>query len=131
MAFFAPIPWEADAFYSQQVLIDKNITLDFYPVGTGPYRLVENNPHKQIVLVKNPNFHGEWYPSEGEPGDLKAGYLKAAEKPMPFINKIVFTLEKEIIRDGINFCRVTMINRELVPKVSIKRLRWIEKESRI
>ncbi|ABS77960.1 peptide ABC transporter substrate-binding protein [Coxiella burnetii] len=97
MTFFAPIPWEADAFYSQQVLIDKNITLDFYPVGTGPYRLVENNPHKQIVLVKNPNFHGEWYPSEGEPGDLKAGYLKAAEKPMPFINKIVFTLEKESI----------------------------------
>ena len=52
MTFFTPIPWEANAFYSHQVLIDKNITLDFYPVGRSPYRLVENNPHKQIVLLK-------------------------------------------------------------------------------
>ncbi|WP_267257185.1 hypothetical protein [Coxiella endosymbiont of Ornithodoros maritimus] len=64
MTFFAPILWKAKAFYSQQVLMDKNISLDFYPLRTGPYRLVENNAHKQIVLLKNPNFHGEWYPFE-------------------------------------------------------------------
>jgi len=34
MPFFAPIPWQADAFYSQYVLRDKNITLDWYPTGT-------------------------------------------------------------------------------------------------
>ncbi|MBS0483788.1 MAG: peptide ABC transporter substrate-binding protein, partial [Proteobacteria bacterium] len=41
MPFFAPIPWEADRFYSQRRLIQKNITLDWYPVGTGPYMLTE------------------------------------------------------------------------------------------
>src|SRR5690606_4689159 len=41
MPFFAPIPWEADRFFSQPGLADKNITLDWYPVGTGPYMLTE------------------------------------------------------------------------------------------
>src|SRR3990167_9792520 len=50
MTFFSPMPWEADAFYSQPGLIEKNITLNTYPVGTGPYLLEENNPNKQIVL---------------------------------------------------------------------------------
>ena len=44
MPFFAPIPWEADAFYSQPGLIERNVTLNWYPVGTGAYRMTENNP---------------------------------------------------------------------------------------
>lgn len=95
MPFFAPIPWEAEQFYSQQGLIDKNITIDWYPVGTGPFYMTENDPNRRMVLSKNPHFHGEFYPSEGEPGDLEAGLLDDAGKPLPLIDEIVFTLEKE------------------------------------
>lgn len=95
MPFFAPIPWEADVFYQQTLLIDKNITLDWYPVGTGAYYMTENDPNRRMVMLKNPNYHGEIYPSEGSPGDAAAGLLDDAGLPMPFIDKIIYTLEKE------------------------------------
>ncbi len=95
MPFFAPIPWEADVFYQQTLLIDKNITLDWYPVGTGAYYMIENDPNRRMVMLKNPNYHGEIYPSEGSPGDAAAGLLDDAGLPMPFIDKIIYTLEKE------------------------------------
>ncbi|MGY6277782.1 ABC transporter substrate-binding protein [Methylomonas sp. MgM2] len=97
MPFFAPMPWEADAFYDQPELKNKNITLDWYPIGTGPYWLEENNPNRRMVLTKNPNFHPEFYPSEGDTGDRKAGWLDDAGKRLPFVDKVVFTLEKETI----------------------------------
>ncbi len=97
MPFFAPIPPEADRFYSQPGMEKKNITLDWYPVGTGPYMLTENNPNLQMVMERNPNFHGETYPEEGEPEDKEAGFLEDAGKPLPFIDKIVHSLEKEDI----------------------------------
>jgi peptide/nickel transport system substrate-binding protein len=97
MPFFAPMPWEADLFYQQKGLKKKNISLDWYPVGTGPYYLTENNPNRRMVLTKNPNFHGELYPTEGEAGDQTSGLLEDAGKEMPFINKVVFSLEKESI----------------------------------
>lgn len=95
MPFFAPIPWEADVFYQQTLLIDKNITLDWYPVGTGAYYMTENDPNRRMVMLKNPNYHGEIYPSEGTSGDAAAGLLDDAGLPMPFIDKIIYTLEKE------------------------------------
>ena len=97
MPFFAPMPWEADLFYAQKGMKEHNITLDWYPVGTGPYMLQENNPERRMVMVKNPNFHGEKYPSIGEKGDLEKGLLADAGKSLPFIDKIVFSLEKEDI----------------------------------
>jgi oligopeptide transport system substrate-binding protein len=97
MPFFAPVPPEAEHFYSQPGMSAKNITLDWYPVGTGPYMLVENNPNQRMVLARNPNFHGEAYPGEGDPGDAEQGLLADAGKPMPFIDKAVYSLEKEDI----------------------------------
>ena len=97
MPFFAPIPPEVDRFYSQPGMEKKNITLDWYPVGTGPYMLTENNPNLQMVMERNPNFHGETYPEEGEPEDKAAGFLDDAGKPLPFIDKVVHSLEKEDI----------------------------------
>ena len=75
MPFFAPMPWEADKFHSQPGMAEKNLTLDWYPIGTGPYMLTENNPNARMVLERNPNFHGETYPCEGEAGDRAAGLL--------------------------------------------------------
>ncbi len=97
MPFFAPTPWEAEQFYQQQVLIDKNIGFDSAPVGSGPYYITKYNRNHQIVLAKNPHFHGERYPSEGAPGDKAKGLLKHAGQSLPFIDTVVFSLEKESI----------------------------------
>ena len=97
MPFFAPIPREADRFYSQPGMAEKNLTLDWYPVGTGPYMLTENNPNRRMVLTRNPNYRGETYPCEGEPEDAAAGLLEDCGKPLPQIDQAVFTREKESI----------------------------------
>ncbi len=98
MPFFAPIPWEADRFYSQRGMNEgRNLTLDWYPVGTGAYMLAENDPNARMVLQENPNFRGEPYPSEGEPGDAAARLLADAGKRAPFAERIVFTREKESV----------------------------------
>lgn len=97
MPFFAPVPWEAERFYAQPGLAEKNLNLDWYPVGTGPYMLSENDPNRVMVLIRNPNYHGEKYPVDGEPGDAVAGLLKDAGKPLPFIDQVVFSRDKESI----------------------------------
>ena len=97
MPFFAPVPPEADYFYGQPGMAQKNITLDWYPIGTGPYMLTVNNPNRQMVLERNPNYRGETYPAEGETGDAAAGLLADAGRPLPFIDRVVFSLEKEQI----------------------------------
>jgi ABC-type transport system substrate-binding protein len=59
--------------------------------------LSENDPNARMVLARNPNFRGEPYPSEGEPGDAARGLLADAGKTMPFLDKAVYTREKEAI----------------------------------
>ena len=97
MPFFSPMPWEVDRFFAQKGMAEKNFTLDWWPVGTGPYMLRENDPNSRMVMERNPNFRGEPYPSEGEPGDDRRGMLADAGKTMPFIDKAVYTREKEAI----------------------------------
>ncbi len=97
MVFFAPMPWEADRFHAQPGMAERNLTLDWYPIGTGPYMLVENNPNARMVLARNPNYRGERYPDEGEAGDRAAGLLEDAGKTLPFIDRVVFVREKESI----------------------------------
>jgi oligopeptide transport system substrate-binding protein len=50
-----------------------------------------------MVLSRNPNFHGQTYPCEGEAGDREAGLLGDCGKALPFIDQAVFTREKESI----------------------------------
>lgn len=97
MPFFAPMPWEAEVFYQQKGLKDKNITLDWHPIGTGAYFLAENNPNRQMILAKNPLYHQDIYPLEGEAKDKEQGLLADAGKQLPLIDKVVYTLEKETI----------------------------------
>ncbi|MDX2346427.1 MAG: ABC transporter substrate-binding protein [Legionella sp.] len=103
MPFFAPIPWEVDRFYSQAAMRDSNLGFDWYPVGTGPFMLVENNPSSRMVLVKNPNYRDVYYPNIGSAEDKSKGYLKNAGKKIPLIDKAVYTLEKEAIPRWIKF----------------------------
>lgn len=97
MSFFAPMPWEADRFYSQPGLAERNINLNWYPIGSGPFMLSENNPNLRMVLTRNPNFHAESYPSQGDPGDREAGMLDDAGAALPLIDRAVYSLEKEVI----------------------------------
>jgi len=97
MTFFAPIPWEAERFYAQPGMDEKNLKLNFWPVGTGPYMLTEFIENRRHVLERNPNFRGEPYPCEGEPGDAEKGYLADCGKTIPFVDKVVFDIEKESV----------------------------------
>lgn len=103
MSFFAPVPWEADVFYGRPGMKERNITLDWYPVGTGPYMLTDNNPNRRMVLERNPNYRGETYPDHGEPGDAARGLLARAGQRMPFIDIAYYSLEKEPIPEWTKF----------------------------
>jgi ABC-type transport system substrate-binding protein len=101
MNFFAPIPWEADLFYQQEGLRARNISLDTSPVGTGAYYLAENNPNLRMRLKRNPHYHEERYPSlspeEANASMVPARLLQDSGKRLPFIDEVVYTLEKESI----------------------------------
>ena len=97
MPFFAPMPVEAERFYAQPGMQQNNLTLDWWPVGSGPYYLSSNKPNQRMVLTRNPNFSGETYPAEGEAGDKETGFLADAGKKLPLIDEVVFSLEKETI----------------------------------
>lgn len=95
LPFLAPLPWEADAFYAQPGMNEAGLSLNQWPVGSGPYMMKEFIRDRRHVLVRNPNFHGEAYPCEGAPGDREAGLLDDCGKPMPFIDTLYVTIEKE------------------------------------
>ncbi len=95
MTFMAPVPWEADAFYAQPGLAERGITLDQWPVGTGPYMLTEFDKDQRIVMQRNPNYRGEPFPCDGMPEDQKAGMLADCGKKTPFVDKIVSVVERE------------------------------------
>ncbi|HUW77070.1 MAG TPA: ABC transporter substrate-binding protein, partial [Gallionella sp.] len=56
MPFFAPMPPEAERFYAQKGMRERNLTLDWWPVGSGPYYLSENNPNQRMVMTRNPYY---------------------------------------------------------------------------
>ncbi len=95
MPFTAPVPWEADAFYAQPGMAKNGLTLDVWPVGAGPFMAVEYDADRRHVLVRNPNWHGATYPCEGAPGDRERGLLADCGKPMPFLDRLVFSVEKD------------------------------------
>jgi ABC-type transport system substrate-binding protein len=97
MPFFAPVPREVDQFYSQPGMAENNLTLDWWPVGTGPYLLAENDPNRRMVLAKNPNYHGETYPCEGEAAATAPELLQDCGKLLPQIDQVILTREKESI----------------------------------
>lgn len=95
MPFFAPVPWEADAFYAQDEMDDNNLSFDWYPIGTGPFMLSENNPNRRMVLLKNPNFREEYYPVPTSAKDKR--FQQRQGQRLPLITEAYYTLEKESI----------------------------------
>ena len=101
--FLAPVPWEADAFYAQPGMAAASLSLDTWPVGTGPYMMTEFVKDRRHVLTRNPNYRGEPYPCEGMPGDKAAGLLDDCGKTMPFIDRFVSTVEREAVPQRAKF----------------------------
>ena len=87
MPFFSPMPQEVERFYAQPGMRERNLSLDWWPVGSGPYYLSENEPNRRMVLTRNPYYDSENYPLEGEPGDAQSGLLVDAGKPLPLIDR--------------------------------------------
>lgn len=82
MPFFSPMPYEADTFYAN-AQNQNHLTLDWHPVGTGPYMLTENNPNRQMVLEKNPHYRLELHP--------------ITKEKTPAVDKLILSLDKESI----------------------------------
>jgi len=120
MPFFVPMPHEAERFYAQAGMRERNLTLDWWPVGSGPYYLAENDPNRRMVLSRNPYYDSETYPAKGEAGDAQAGLLADAGKPLPLIDKVVFSLEKESILTGTSSCRAISMRPASAPTVSTR-----------
>ncbi len=97
MTFFAPMPWEAERFFHQPGMAERNLTLNDWPVGTGPYFMAENRRNWALVLERNPYFNSLQYPCTGSADDAEAGLLQDCGKPLPFIDRAVFSIEKEAV----------------------------------
>jgi ABC-type transport system substrate-binding protein len=103
ITFTAPIPWEADAFYAQPGMAAVGLSLDTWPVGTGPYMMTEFVKDQRHVMKRNPNYRGEPYPCEGAPGDKEKGLLDDCGKKTPFIDTLVSTIEREKVPQRSKF----------------------------
>ena len=82
----AIVPPEAVAHYGQK--------LEHYAVGTGPFILAKNPRRGEIVLKRNPNYHGQ-YPSAGSPEDEGNGLLKTAGQRLPLLDEVRLPLIEE------------------------------------
>jgi ABC-type transport system substrate-binding protein len=106
MPFTAPVPWEAVEHWDGQ---DGRDFFKDHPVGAGPFQLAKLERQSRVVLERNPNWFGlrrpEWrapgavYPAEGEPGDAALGRLDPSYvgRPLPFLDRVEFRIEKEDI----------------------------------
>jgi ABC-type transport system substrate-binding protein len=95
MQFASIVPHEAVEAYGKEFIS--------HPVGTGAFQLAEYNPNSKIVLVKNPTYRKELYPSEGAPGDKEAGLLEDAGKPLPLADRVVVQVFVERQPMWLNF----------------------------
>ena len=73
------------------------MTLDRWPVGTGPFMMTEFIQDRRHVMTRNPNYRGEPYPCEGDEVAKTAGLLADCGKKTPFLDKIVVTVERESV----------------------------------
>ncbi len=131
MSYTFAVPREAVEYYGQEFLN--------HPVGTGPYIVGDWKwRNYRIVYQRNPTYHGDSYPTRGEPGDKEKGLLDDAGKPIPFIDQVtqyvisdsstewLLFLNGQLATAGIsrdNFSAVITPQRELTPDLRKKGIR--------
>jgi oligopeptide transport system substrate-binding protein len=95
MTYSAPIAKEAAEKYGKEYAN--------HPVGTGPYMLKEWKRGTKVELIKNPNWLGGTYPTEGEATDAEKGLLADAGKSLPFSDRVVILEQNEDQPRWLNF----------------------------
>jgi ABC-type transport system substrate-binding protein len=106
MPFTTPMPWEAVAYYDGK---KGRPNLADHAVGTGPFRLALYERQHRFVLERNAGWYGILHPEVKAPGatfpseidreDIEAGRIDPAYagRPLPFLDRISFTRERESI----------------------------------
>ena len=92
----------------------------------------------RIEFVRNPNYHGDTYPTQGEPGDREAGLLDDAGKLLPLLDSVVqyvisddstewlMFLSGKLAASGVarsNFDAVITGQKELTPELKARGIR--------
>lgn len=108
MSFTAPVPIEAVIKYENK-LSDRII-------GTGPYMLKKWTRLSGLTLVRNPDYHTSFYPSQGDRLSHSRGLLKDAGQKIPFLDKIEFKIMKESQTRWLNFLSKKIHILKNIPK---------------
>ena len=103
MNVYAPVPREAVDYWltteddpkgGRRKIPPEKRSTEFHEaeqvVGTGPYLLETFERKSKVVMVRNPLFRTELYPSVGARGDKEAHLLDDAGKRVPFVDIIHF-----------------------------------------
>jgi oligopeptide transport system substrate-binding protein len=130
MPFTAPVPWEAVAYWDGR---DGREFFKDHPVGSGPFKVAYFDKHRRIVLERNQNWYGilhpEWrapgatYPEPDELGADAATRVDPdyAGRPLPFLDRIEFRIERELIPQFSKFTQgyydQSEINKESFDRV--------------
>lgn len=88
MGYTSVVPREVVEKYGKEFLN--------HPVGTGPFKFESWTRNSQVVLVKNPNWSTQTYPTEGAADDQANGFLADAGQKIPFVDKVVI---QEMVED--------------------------------
>ena len=131
MSYTFVVPREAVEYYGNEFLN--------HPVGTGAYVVGDwKFRNYGITYVRNPNYHGDTYPTQGEPGDREKGLLADAGQPLPFVNEVrqfvisdtstewLVFLAGQLGQSGIskdNFNAVISGQKELTPELRARGIR--------
>ena len=134
MSYTFVVPREAVQSYGAEFLN--------HPVGTGPYVVGDwKFRNYRIVYRRNPTYHGDFYPTRGEPEDKARGLLDDAGKPTPLIDEAtqyvvsdastewLMFLSGKLAAAGVsrdNFSAVITPQRELTPELKAKGI-WLDK----
>lgn len=90
MNFTAPVAIESVAAYA-----DEQGNIPDHPIGTGPFVLKDWQRGHEIVLEKNPNYRDDIFPKNGDEKYRKEGLLADAGKKLPFLDRVVLTIQRE------------------------------------
>jgi oligopeptide transport system substrate-binding protein len=131
MSYTFVVPREAVDYYGKEFLN--------HAIGTGPYVVGEwKYRNYRIVYRRNPDFHADFYPTHGEPGDKAKGLLEDAGQRLPIIEEVtqyvvsdnstewLMFLDGKLATAGIsrdNFSAVITPQRDLTPELKAKHIR--------
>lgn len=100
MGFTSPVPHEAVEMYG-----DEHGNMTDHAVGTGPFILKRWDRNKSVVLDRNPNFHPDFYPTDGSQEFRKRGLMADAGKTLPFLDRIRMEVIHENQPRWLNFLK--------------------------